>query len=131
MNCNNKAEIAKLLGKSKEFAECLRTRIMTRHDIWYAFNFMIMKNLEYPMAVTTITESEWNKIMSPLMAEALPASGMTQKYSNSPSSKSTSVSSIMDYTQPYHEDTRKYVFIWCTQSSTTGDTNLVSWQEVI
>jgi hypothetical protein len=40
---------------------------------------MIMKMLEYPMVATTITESDWNKIMLPLTAVALPASGITWK----------------------------------------------------
>ena len=54
MDGNNMAEIEKLLGKSKEFAECLRTGKMTRPDAWYAFHSTLMKMLEYPMAATTI-----------------------------------------------------------------------------
>jgi hypothetical protein len=80
MDGNNKAEIDKLLGKSKEFAECLRTGTLTQADAWYALNFTILKTLEYPMVATTMTKPEWDKIMSPLMAEALLASGMTKKY---------------------------------------------------
>jgi hypothetical protein len=47
---------------------------MTRTDAWYAFNFTIMKTLEYPMVAMTLTEAEWNKVMSPLLAAALPTS---------------------------------------------------------
>jgi hypothetical protein len=80
MDGNNTAETDKLLGKSKEFAECIRTGRMTRTDAWYAFNFTVMKTLEYPMVATTLTEDEWNKVMSPLLAAALPTSGINRKY---------------------------------------------------
>jgi hypothetical protein len=80
MDGNNTAEIEKLLDKSKEFAEYIRTGRMTRTDAWYAFNFTIMKTLEYPMVATTLTEAEWNKVMSPLLAAALPTSGINRKY---------------------------------------------------
>jgi hypothetical protein len=80
MDGNNKAEINKLLRKSKEFAECLRTSILMHPDAWYTLNCTIMKTLEYPMVATTMTEPEWDKIRSPLLADTLPASGMTQKY---------------------------------------------------
>jgi hypothetical protein len=80
MDGNNIAEIAKLLGKSKEFSECIQTGSMNHPDAWYALNFTIMKTLKYSMVATTLTEAEWNKVMSPLLAAALPASGITKKY---------------------------------------------------
>jgi hypothetical protein len=80
MNGNNKEEIKKLRAKSVEFSECIRTGRLTRFDAWYALTSTVMKTLEYLMAATTIKEKEWNSIMSPLMAEALPAAGINRKF---------------------------------------------------
>jgi hypothetical protein len=79
MDGNNTAKIVKLLGKSKEFSECIRTGSMNHPDAWYALNFTIMKTLKYPMVATTLTEAKWDKVMSPLLAAALPASRITRK----------------------------------------------------
>jgi hypothetical protein len=80
MDVNNKGEINKLLGKSKEFADCLHTSILTCPDAWYALTFTVTNTLQHPMVATMLTELEWVTIMFPLLAKALPTSRMTRKY---------------------------------------------------
>ncbi len=72
MNGNNKEEIIKLRNKTEEFAEQLRTGMISKWDAWYAITATIMKTLEYPMLATTITEDEWDFIMRPIRQSGLP-----------------------------------------------------------
>ena len=72
MDGNNKDEIIKLRNKTEEFAEQLRTGVINKWDAWYAITVTIMKTLEYPMMATTITEKEWDFIMSPIRKQGLP-----------------------------------------------------------
>jgi hypothetical protein len=43
-------------------------------------NSTILKTLEYPMAATTITEKQWNYIMSPILQAGLPRSGLDRHF---------------------------------------------------
>jgi ribonuclease HI len=72
MDGNNKEQIIKLRHKTEEFAEQLRTGVINKWDAWYAITATIMKTLEYPMLATTITEKEWDFIMSPIRKSGLP-----------------------------------------------------------
>lgn len=80
MASNNKAEILHLRAKAKEFAGSLRTGFLTKNDAWYALNSTILKTMEYPMAVTTITEQGWNYILVPILKAGLPRSGIEQNF---------------------------------------------------
>ena len=80
MDGNNKAEILHLRGKAEEFADAIRTGFLKKNDAWYALNSTILKTMEYPMAVTTIKEQEWNHIMVPILKASLPRSGIERNF---------------------------------------------------
>ena len=80
MDGNNKDEIAYLLKKAVAFADSMRTGYLNKNDAWFALTATIMKTMEYPMATTTIDESEWNKIMTPILMSGLPRAGMDRKF---------------------------------------------------
>ena len=80
MDGNNKAEILHLRGKVEEFADAIRTGFLKKNDAWYALNSTTLKTMEYPMAVTTIKEQEWNHIMVPILKASLPRSGIERNF---------------------------------------------------
>ena len=80
MDGSNKLQIAKLLKKTEDFAECMRTGFLSKNDAWYAINTTIMKTLEYPMTATTISENEWEEIMKPLLKAGLPRAGFVKTF---------------------------------------------------
>jgi hypothetical protein len=67
MDGNNVAEIAQLLKKAVAFADSMGTGYLSKNDAWFALTATIMKTMEYPVATTTITETEWNTIMTPIL----------------------------------------------------------------
>jgi hypothetical protein len=80
MNGNNKEEIRHLWAKAEEFADSLRTGFLKKNNAWYALTSTIMKTMEYPMAVTTIKEHEWNYIVAPILQAGLPRSGIERNF---------------------------------------------------
>ena len=80
MDGNNTKQVAQLLKKTEDFADCMRTGYLSRNDAWYAINTTIMKTLEYPMTATTISEAEWESIMVPLLQTGLPCAGISSKF---------------------------------------------------
>jgi hypothetical protein len=80
MDGNNVAEIAHLLKKAVAFADSMRTGYLSKNDAWFALTATIMKTMEYPMASTTMTETEWNTIMTPILMSGLPRAGMDRRF---------------------------------------------------
>jgi hypothetical protein len=80
MDGNNTEQIAQLRKKTKDFADCMRTGYLSKNNAWYTINTTILKTLEYPMTATTISETEWEGIMVPLLKAGLPRAGISSKF---------------------------------------------------
>jgi hypothetical protein len=80
MDGNNFAETRKVREKAEEFADCIRTGFVTRNEAWYALNATIMKTFEYPMEAATLTKTQWDYIMSPVLMVTLPCAGIVRTF---------------------------------------------------
>ena len=48
--------------------------------VWTALNQTIIKGLEYPLAATTLTESQISVVMSPILNSVLPRAGFSRTF---------------------------------------------------
>jgi hypothetical protein len=80
MDGNNRDEINYLRAKAESFADYMRTGFLSKNDSWYALNATILKTMEYPMATTTMTETEWNYIFAPILLASLPKAGLDRSF---------------------------------------------------
>jgi hypothetical protein len=80
MDGNNKDEILHPRAKAEEFADSLQTGFLKKNDVWYALTSTILKTMEYPMAVTTMKEQEWNHILVPILKAGLLRSGIERNF---------------------------------------------------
>jgi hypothetical protein len=62
------------------WADKLRGGFLPRHLTWTAWRTTILKTLEYPLPVTTLTRIQCNKITSVLAAAALPRCGVMRSF---------------------------------------------------
>jgi hypothetical protein len=80
MDGNNSAEILHLSNKAAAFAESMCTGFLSKTDAWFALTATILKTMQYPMAMTTMNESEWNQIMAPILRAGLPRTGIDHNF---------------------------------------------------
>jgi hypothetical protein len=80
MDGNNLVEVKALRAKTDEFAESMHTGILSKANAWYALTTTILKTLEYLMVATTMTEREWEYIMTPVLKVGLPRSGIVHNF---------------------------------------------------
>lgn len=73
---DGKAEYSFLLGKTKGWAEQVRSGCLKKYDVLPMVKTTIMKTIEYPMALTSFSEQQWNEIMSPVLLTCLPKAGI-------------------------------------------------------
>ena len=62
--------------KAVEWGTKVRTGDINRQYAWRAMNMNVVKTLEYPLVVLTLTEEECNYIMTPILEGELPRSGI-------------------------------------------------------
>ena len=67
-----KHELRYLKGKIDIWRDSIRTKRLKPSEAWYCFNSTIMKTIEYPLAATTFTRKQVDKLMSPLLRTILP-----------------------------------------------------------
>jgi hypothetical protein len=68
----NADEILHLRNKAEDFAESMRTGMLSKNDAWFALTAAILKTMQHPMAATTMTEKEWNHVVAPVLRAGLP-----------------------------------------------------------
>ena len=49
---------------------------MQRDAVWYSFTASIMKTIEYPLLATSMSRSQFQFIMAPILVSALPRAGI-------------------------------------------------------
>lgn len=73
---NGRAEYEYLAEKTRVWAEKVRSGRLLKYDVLPLLRTTIMKSVEYPMALTTFSQSEWFQILSPALLTCLPKAGV-------------------------------------------------------
>jgi hypothetical protein len=69
-----------LMKKSEEWKELLTTGHLQRTEAWYALESTILKTLQYPLPALTLTETECNKIIRPVLDAGLNKSSICKTF---------------------------------------------------
>lgn len=77
-----KDEVGYLKTKVTAWCDKIRTKKMSKKEVWYALTACIMRTINYPLMATTMTKAEIHKFISPLLQVALPKSGYYRKISH-------------------------------------------------
>jgi hypothetical protein len=77
---NDKNQTSKLLSKTKQWAESVRTGFLKRTDVLQAIRSTILKTLEYPMPVIFLSKEVWETVLSPVLIAALPKAGICRNF---------------------------------------------------
>ena len=71
-NSNEKEQLKALGEKSSKWAQQMQGSPLDALTFWTALNQTIIKGLEYPLAATTLTETQLLLVMSPILNSVLP-----------------------------------------------------------
>ena len=93
MDGNENAEKRYLRDQSVTFADQMKTSKANKNDYMYTYTASFMKTMEYPMAVTQLSEAEWNHIVAPALQNSLQKGGMSK---NSPELSSMALTTTRD-----------------------------------
>jgi len=70
-----------LREKALKWADTIRPSFLQKYDVLPMLRSTIQKSLEYPMALTTLSATQWEKILSPVLMAALPKAGICRTFS--------------------------------------------------
>jgi len=73
---NNKAELEHLTQIVMEWFTAMKAGWLTHEAAAFSLWYVVLKQLEYPLVMTTLMEWECNTIMQPILAAALPEMGI-------------------------------------------------------
>jgi hypothetical protein len=76
---NTKDEMEHLLEKSNTWAEKVRTGHLKRQEAWTCLETSIMNTINYAMPATTLSKSQLETIMKPVLDSGLPRAGICRK----------------------------------------------------
>ena len=82
-NGNEKEQLDVLKAKASTWSRQMRCSPLDAQTFWTAMNRTIIKGLEFPLAATTLSETELSTVMSPILNSVLPRSGFSQKFPRS------------------------------------------------
>jgi hypothetical protein len=77
---NMRAQFEYMVSVATHWADSLRSGYLPRHLTWTAWRTTILKTLEYPLPVTTLTRNQCNRITSIVAAAALPRCGIMRTF---------------------------------------------------
>jgi hypothetical protein len=77
---NMDEQFAWMKEKAESWADKIRTGHLPRHLTWMAWTTTILKTLEYPLPVTTLSKKQCDKITSILANTALPRCGFMRSF---------------------------------------------------
>ena len=77
---NEHKQIAEMKKKAKTWAYHIKGGNLATNVAWTALTTTILKSLEYPLAATTISETDMKSIISPVLQAGLPASGICSNF---------------------------------------------------
>ena len=61
MDGNVKDQIHRILSKTSQMVEYLRTSRVEKRNAWYTLTASFLKTIEYPMEETRLTKLQWEK----------------------------------------------------------------------
>jgi hypothetical protein len=77
---NMDSQMDNMKAKARDWAEKIRLGFLPCHLTWLAWQTTILKTLEYPLPVTTLTHTQCNKLTSEMAMTALPRSGIMRTF---------------------------------------------------
>lgn len=77
---NMTAQFDHMVSVATQWADSLRAGHLPRHLTWTAWRTTILKTLEYPLPVTTLTRTQCSRITSIVAAAALPRCGIMRTF---------------------------------------------------
>jgi hypothetical protein len=72
-----------LRQKGQAWGNHVRSSSLTRDEVWYSLQHMIMKTIEYPLIATTMTKTQLDRVVIPILQIGLPRSGICRTISRS------------------------------------------------
>ena len=78
MDGNEEEEIKYLTQKCIQFGAKMKASTCTKNEAIYAFTTSLLSSLEYALPVTNLTESQWEKILSPALIPSLHKAGVSK-----------------------------------------------------
>ena len=73
-------QLAILKEKASKWASTVKSGRLLPYDVLPLLKSTIMKSVEYPMALTTFTAKQWEKLMSPVLMTLLPKAGICRSF---------------------------------------------------
>jgi len=73
---NNKVEFEHLSQIANKWFTMMKAGWLTHEAAAFSLRNVVLKQLEYPLVMTTFTEKECHAIMQPILAAGLPAMGI-------------------------------------------------------
>ena len=61
---NNRSQIVKMRQISRKFGDRVRVRFIRGHDVLQELNITVMRSLNWPVPITTLTEREFKYMMA-------------------------------------------------------------------
>ena len=81
MDGNQEAQTDYLKEKGVEWADTFRTSSgLERNDAWEGLLTTIMSSFKYPATATTLTEAQWDDVITPVFKVGLPKSGISRMF---------------------------------------------------
>lgn len=73
-------QITKSKSKGDQFSASIKYGRIKREDTALALKSTIWKTLEYPMALTSLTKSQWNNTIKNIIMNSLPKMGTIRTF---------------------------------------------------
>ena len=67
-----KDQVERLRANAEAWADLLRVKRSSSEAVWYSLTASIMKSIEYPLLATSMSQSDFQYIMAPILLSALP-----------------------------------------------------------
>jgi hypothetical protein len=79
MDGSQEEQMEALLAKVLRWADRIRSGRLTHHEAWFSLILCMMKTLEYPLMATSLSKSQCDTIMKPILDAGLSALGFNCK----------------------------------------------------
>jgi hypothetical protein len=80
MDGNQRKQVEEMTKKSVAWADLVRCGRLAPHEAWLSLNHGVLMSLRYPLMACSLSESECEDIMRPLLNTGLPAISVTSKF---------------------------------------------------
>ena len=80
---NMKTQASHMRSIAETWSDHIRSGHLPRHLVWQAMNTTILKTLAYPLPATTLSQTQCDHIMSPILQTCLPRMGIVRTFPRS------------------------------------------------